>query len=346
MARRRVAQDDPVTLWGGPAPVRRSDAMSEIAHCCAALAIRRPLVVGGPSLTEVAGGLPFLHAIERAGIAVRVFDRARSLDIATVADAVATFHFEACDGVIAVGGGLALEIAKTAALMTGQTRPLASFFEDLQEPGAADAWRAVDGSGVAPWIAVPATPFAATLCGGATVLVDAFTAPRLLRHPGLRPRLTVVDPALCARVPPDIWSRSLAAAVVLAACAELGAVDGSTGRAEVLARISTLPAAAQEACPPIERYLAAALSIRFEVKPVRLLAAFGADATDRLAAFGVSEADADTLVGLLPPAARARADAILRAAGPAPGGAPVPPRRRQGRAGRLARLSRPDQSDG
>ena len=55
------------------------------------------------------------------------------------------------DGVVAFGGGSALDVGKLIAFMAGQTRPMWDF-EDI-----GDWWTRADADGIAPIVAVPTT---------------------------------------------------------------------------------------------------------------------------------------------------------------------------------------------
>ncbi|KAH8098192.1 hydroxyacid-oxoacid transhydrogenase [Aureococcus anophagefferens] len=70
---------------------------------------------------------------------------------ANVSGGVAAFKAHGCDGVIAFGGGSAMDAAKCVALMVGQDRPLFDF-EDRE-----DWCDRVDPAGMVPCVAVPTT---------------------------------------------------------------------------------------------------------------------------------------------------------------------------------------------
>lgn len=210
-------------LWGVPAPTRIAPAaVPAIADWCRARRLRRPMLVGSDSLTAAPQGIGVVHALEAQGLAVWAFDRATSPSLVTVADAVAGYHFEDCDSVIAVGGAVALEVAKATALMVGQRNPYRLL---AAEPG--DDGEPVDASGIPPLLAVPATPAAAIATGGAVWIADDAGAARPLRHPALRPGEAVLAEDLVAAVPAEARGRSAAVAALIAADAG-AAVAGAT----------------------------------------------------------------------------------------------------------------------
>ena len=82
------------------------------------------------------------------------------------------------DGVIAFGGGSALDVGKVIAFMSGQSRPLWDF-EDKE-----DWWSRADAAGIAPVIAVPTTAGTGSEVGRAGVILDeAEGTKKIIFHP-------------------------------------------------------------------------------------------------------------------------------------------------------------------
>lgn len=220
-------------LWSVPAPTRLApSAVPAIGEWCRARRRLRPMLVGGSSLTAPPQGLGAVHALEAEGLAVWAFDRAASPAIATVADAVAGYHFENCDCVIAIGGAVAMEVAKAVALMVGQRSPYRLL---AVEPGAGG--EPVDASGIPALLVVPTTPAAALAVGAAVWIADDSGVARPVRHPALRPGEAILAEDLVAAVPASVQRRSAAVAALVAfdagvAAAELDALlagDGGVG---------------------------------------------------------------------------------------------------------------------
>jgi hypothetical protein len=100
------------------------------------------------------------------------------------------------DGVIALGGGSALDAAKAIALMVGQHRPLWDF-EDV-----GDNWLRVNAEGIAPLIAIPTTAGTGSEVGRASVIVDESRQRKvIIFHPGMLANRVIADPALTAGLP-------------------------------------------------------------------------------------------------------------------------------------------------
>ena len=92
---------------------------------------------------------------------------------ANITAGVAAFKAGGHDGVIAFGGGSALDAGKLVAFMAAQTRPIWDF-EDV-----GDWWTRADAAAIAPIIAIPTTAGTGSEVGRAGVLtagadVDVF----------------------------------------------------------------------------------------------------------------------------------------------------------------------------
>ncbi|MEC8422321.1 MAG: iron-containing alcohol dehydrogenase, partial [Myxococcota bacterium] len=100
------------------------------------------------------------------------------------------------DGVVAFGGGSALDVAKAIAMMVGQTRPLFDF-EDR-----ADWWTRIDPAGMRPLVAVPTTSGTGSEVGRASVITDTSVhVKKIIFHPGMLPGRVICDPVLTAGLP-------------------------------------------------------------------------------------------------------------------------------------------------
>lgn len=166
---------DARVIWGGVVSLQVGLAAKE-AVCSWAVprGVRRLLLV------HDAGGLPEALGplLEAAGLAVFAFEHPGGPSVAAVAEAVAAYHFDQCDAVVAIGGRSAVELATLAAFMAGQHHPL----PDL----AADP-AAIDPRGVASCLAIATDLSGVSAFGGARVLIDDRGCPFLIRDPQLRP---------------------------------------------------------------------------------------------------------------------------------------------------------------
>src|ERR1700683_4376243 len=100
------------------------------------------------------------------------------------------------DGVVAFGGGSALDVGKVVAFMSGQSRPLWGF-EDV-----GDWWTRADAGGIAPIVAVPTTAGTGSEVGRAGVILNEEThQKKIIFHPQMMPHIVISDPELTVGLP-------------------------------------------------------------------------------------------------------------------------------------------------
>lgn len=195
---------DPATLTGnwnyptrvlfGPGRIR------ELAGLCRELGMQRPLLVTDPGLA----GLPF---VRDALAANRTADLPTGLctDVrpnptaANVTAGVAAYREGGHDGVVALGGGSALDVGKAVALMVGQQRPIWDF-EDI-----GDNWTRADASAIPPILAVPTTAGTGSEVGRCSVVTHPDEHRKVvIFHPRMMPTAVLADPALTVGLPPGL----------------------------------------------------------------------------------------------------------------------------------------------
>ncbi|MGD9098476.1 MAG: iron-containing alcohol dehydrogenase, partial [Desulfobacterales bacterium] len=137
--------------WNYPTAIRfGAGRVRELPDACRAMGVDRPLLVTDTGLAALPMIAAAAAACRAAGLDCEVFADVRGNPVAANVDAgVAAFRDGGHDGVIAFGGGSALDVGKAVALMVGQTRPIWDF-EDR-----ADWHTRVDVAGMAPVVAVP-----------------------------------------------------------------------------------------------------------------------------------------------------------------------------------------------
>ena len=180
----------PTTVWAGPGRI------AELPAACARLSIRRPLLVTDEGLRDA-------PMVRRAGELVpgsALFARVRGNPVAAnIEEGLAAYRAGGHDGVIAFGGGSALDAGKVIAFMSGQTRPLWDF-EDV-----GDWWTRADPRGIAPIVAVPTTAGTGSEVGRAGVVVNEAThQKKIIFHPQMMPGVVISDPELTLGLPPAI----------------------------------------------------------------------------------------------------------------------------------------------
>jgi alcohol dehydrogenase class IV len=192
---------DPKSLsrnWNYPTSVRFGPGrIAELPAICKELGMKRPLLVTDPGLRKLPMIAQVLELLRDAGLGEAVFSDVQANPVgANIENGVAFYKAHNCDGIIALGGGSALDVGKTVALMVGQKRPLWDF-EDRE-----DWYTRVDAAGIAPIIAVPTTAGTGSEVGRASVILDeAAHVKKIIFHPKMQPAVVISDPELSVGLP-------------------------------------------------------------------------------------------------------------------------------------------------
>ncbi len=195
---------DPLALrgnWSFPTAIRFGvGRVGELPEACRALGMRRPLLVTDPGLAGLPMVADALAANEEAGLPTALFSQVKSNPVlANVEAGVSAFRAGGHDGIVAFGGGSALDCAKAIAFMIPQTRPIWDF-EDV-----GDWWTRATTEGIAPIVAVPTTAGTGSEVGRAAVVTDESThTKKIIFHPKMLPGIVLADPALLVGLPPRI----------------------------------------------------------------------------------------------------------------------------------------------
>ncbi|MBI2586659.1 MAG: iron-containing alcohol dehydrogenase, partial [Rhodospirillales bacterium] len=190
-----------VSNWNYPTRVRFGvGRIKELAQCCRSLGMKRPLLVTDPGLVKLPMVTDAVAANKDAKLPTSVFSAIKPNPVGqNVLDGLEAYRAGGHDGVIAFGGGSAMDAGKTIALMAGQKRSLWDF-EDV-----GDNWQRADESGIAPIVAVPTTSGTGSEVGRASVVIDeASHTKKILFHPKMQPGLVICDPTLVVGLPPKI----------------------------------------------------------------------------------------------------------------------------------------------
>lgn len=187
--------------WHYPTGVKAGiGRIRELPDTCRELGIMNPLVVTDNGLAD----LPFLQKTaehcktELSGCSV--FSGIKANPTGENIDAgVTAFQKNHHDGVIAFGGGSALDAGKAIALMAGQDRPIWDF-EDI-----GDNYLRANTAGMAPVIAVPTTAGTGSEVGRASVIThQQKQVKKIIFHPAMLPSMVILDPELTCGLPASI----------------------------------------------------------------------------------------------------------------------------------------------
>ena len=187
--------------WSYPTAIRfGAGRISEIADACNTAGMRKPLLVTDRGLANLPITQNTLALLDQAGLGKAMFAEVdpnpneKNLELGLKA-----YNEAGHDGVIAFGGGSALDLGKVVVFMCGQTRPVWDF-EDV-----GDWWTRADADKIAPIIAVPTTAGTGSEVGRAGVLSNSEThEKKIIFHPKLLAAVVICDPELTVGMPAAI----------------------------------------------------------------------------------------------------------------------------------------------
>jgi 4-hydroxybutyrate dehydrogenase len=174
------------------------DALANLDSECERIGIKRPLIITDKGV--VAAGLAgrAVNAMNASARPIPVFDETPSNPTeAMVLKAAALYKSEGCDGLIAVGGGSSMDLAKGVAIAA-------------THPGALTEYATIEGGSnkitaqAAPLIAVPTTAGTGSeVARGAIIILD--DGRKLGFHSWhLLPKSAICDPELTFGLPPTL----------------------------------------------------------------------------------------------------------------------------------------------
>ncbi|WP_439886313.1 iron-containing alcohol dehydrogenase [Pseudomonas sp. MBLB4123] len=187
--------------WNYPTAIRvGAGRIRELPAACRELGMAAPLLVTDPGLAALSIIDDALLQCRDDGLKAGLFAAIKGNPTGqNVMDGVAAFKAGGHDGVIAFGGGSALDAGKAIALMVGQDRPLWDF-EDIGDNASR-----VKVAGMAPVVAVPTTAGTGSEVGRASVITDeAAHIKRIIFHARMLPALVILDPQLTIGLPAKV----------------------------------------------------------------------------------------------------------------------------------------------
>ena len=184
----------PTTVWVG------ENRINELSEACKNLNLVKPLFVTDKDLIN----LPFIKNIITKNL--KKFDKftifsnfSGNPNGENVYEGVKEFKKSNCDGVIAIGGGSALDVGKAIAFMSGQNRPIWDF-EDID-----DYWKRANENKISPIIAIPTTAGTGSETGRASAIINKKTGvKKIIFHPKILPSIVILDPSLTIELSPRL----------------------------------------------------------------------------------------------------------------------------------------------
>ena len=196
-----MAIPQPRGNWSYPTSIRfGAGRIKELGDAAKVAGMRRPLVVTDPRLAAMVIVQDALAVLAADGTPAEVYSGIKPNPVAANIEAgLVALKAGRHDGVIAFGGGSALDAGKVIAFMAGQTRPMWDF-EDV-----GDWWTRADPKGILPVVAVPTTAGTGSEVGRAGVITDEATqTKKVIFHPLMMPKVTICDPELTVGMLPAI----------------------------------------------------------------------------------------------------------------------------------------------
>lgn len=189
---------NPNGTWHYPTQMRFGRGrINELPECCKELGMSNPLLVTDTGLAEDLMISAAQSILSEAGVKSALFSGVKGNPIGkNVLDGVTAYKKGEHNGVVVIGGGSAMDVAKTIAMYQGQSDDLF----DLHV--TSDSGKVINGTTVSPIIAVPTTAGTGSETGRASVITDeADHAKRIFAHPKMMPSIVISDAELTVGLP-------------------------------------------------------------------------------------------------------------------------------------------------
>ena len=184
----------PTTIWTG------EGRSTDLPDACIVAKIKNPLFVTDKDLVTLPMTIKIISDLKKVFKDINIFSNFSGNPFGkNINEGVKLYNKSKCDGVIAFGGGSAIDVGKGIAFMCGQTRPLWDF-EDIGEH-----WKRADESKISPIIAIPTTAGTGSETGRASAIVNEDTGvKKIIFHPKFMPTIVILDPVLTVDLPPRL----------------------------------------------------------------------------------------------------------------------------------------------
>jgi alcohol dehydrogenase class IV len=187
--------------WNYPTSIRFGNGrVAELPDACRELHMTNPLLITDPELARLPISQKAVKAVTDRGLPCGFFADIRRNPVGLdVERGVEAMQMGGHDGVIAFGGGAALDVGKAVAMMAFQKRPLWDF-EDIR-----DYWKRASKSSMLPCVAVPTTSGTGSEVGRCSVIINQKEQRKVvIFHPKMLPGRVIADPELTVSLPASV----------------------------------------------------------------------------------------------------------------------------------------------
>ena len=187
--------------WSYPTTIRLgAGRIQELGDACDSVGIHKPLLVTDRILANLSITQRVLGLLEKSGCGSSLFTEIEPNPTDTNLEAgIYTFKKGDHDGIVALGGGSALDLGKLIAFMAYQTRPVWDF-EDV-----GDNWTRANAAAIPPIVAVPTAAGTGSEVGRAGVIINSREQVKtIIFHPKILPSIAICDPELTVGMPLNI----------------------------------------------------------------------------------------------------------------------------------------------
>ena len=184
----------PTTVWIG------ENRVNDLGEACKNLKITKPLFVTDKDLINLPFIKKIISEISKEIKELKIFSNFTGNPVGdNVDDGVNEFKINNCDGIIAIGGGSALDVGKAIAFMSGQKRPIWDF-EDI-----GDYWKRAEEKNISSIIAIPTTAGTGSETGRASAIINEKEGiKKIIFHPKILPSIVILDPKLTVELSPRL----------------------------------------------------------------------------------------------------------------------------------------------
>ena len=174
-------------------------AVRRLPECLQETGVNKPLVVTDPGVKAAAPFAAVSAVLREAGIEHAVFaDVHGNPTEDDVLAATELYRASSCDGVVGLGGGSALDVAKAVVVKARHSEPLTEL------EAQAGGWQRMTGP-YDPVIAIPTTAGTGSEVGRSSVITSHRLGRKIIIFsPHLMPRRAILDPELTVGLPPAL----------------------------------------------------------------------------------------------------------------------------------------------